>query len=127
MNKIVLRTKSIREKDSPMDGTRICVMRSYNPEKHPEYYPVHEHDIDLSPSPELLKDYKAGLSWEGYVERFTKETLVPQAEKIKGLAKRALTEDITLLCYEDSPDFCHRRLDAYACKMYEPDLELFIK
>jgi len=120
----MLKTKSIRAEPSPDDGKRICIMRSYNPERHPEYYSIDEHWIELSPSPELLTDYHDGLSWGGYVSRFMKETLIPQAEKIKGLAKMALTENVTLLCYEDSPDNCHRRPTALTAQMYEPSLEL---
>jgi hypothetical protein len=47
-----------------------------------------------------------------------------QSGKIKGLAKKALTENVTLLCYEDGPENCHRRLVALACQMYEPGLQL---
>ncbi|MBT4376453.1 DUF488 domain-containing protein [archaeon] len=80
--------------------------------------------MNLSPSTELLQDYHNGLSWDKYVETFTRETLSLQSGKIKGLAKKALTENVTLLCYEDGPENCHRRLVALACQMYEPGLQL---
>ena len=110
-----------------MDGTRICIMRSYNPDKHPDYASVDEHLQDLSPSSSLLSDYRKGMGWDQYVRRFTAEVLVQHSDMVKDLAERARGEDLTLLCYEREPAYCHRRLVALACRMYEPDLELHIR
>tara|TARA_Y100000310_G_C20646884_1_gene797165 strand:- start:42 stop:302 length:261 start_codon:yes stop_codon:yes gene_type:complete len=83
---------------------------------------------DLAPSKELLKGYKEGdISWEQYSLIFDKEVLLPQSELIQDLAQRALSEDITLLCSEKTPDNCHRRLIAEECKRYQPNLEIVIK
>jgi uncharacterized protein YeaO (DUF488 family) len=124
---MALKTKSIFTKPSLDDGLRICIMRKYYRQKHPKYFGVDKHWIELSPSEELLKDYHKGLPWEDYVGRFTQEVLVPQADKIKELAHMATSKDITLLCYERTPENCHRRLVALACKMYQPSLELILE
>jgi len=65
----------------------------------------------LSPSWELLKDYKDGkISWEQYVERFKGEMnndrCIAEMRKIKWMAK---DKDVYLLCYEKSWK-CHRFL-----------------
>jgi uncharacterized protein YeaO (DUF488 family) len=67
------------------------------------------------------------LPWEDYVSRFTQDVLSNQAERIKLLADEALKNNITLLCYEKTPENCHRRLLALACKMYQPSLELILE
>jgi uncharacterized protein YeaO (DUF488 family) len=66
------------------------------------------------------------MPWEDYVARFTKEVLAPQTKKIKNLADMAMEKNVTILCYEDTPEHCHRSLVAKTCKMYEPDLEIIL-
>ncbi|HJX05753.1 MAG TPA: DUF488 domain-containing protein [Candidatus Nanoarchaeia archaeon] len=123
---MTLKTKSMRAEPSEDDGFRVCIMRKYDPKK-PGYYPIDKHWLELSPSEELLRDYHKGLPWEDYVSRFTQEVLTQQADRIKWLAQEALKNDITLLCYEKTPENCHRRLVALACKMYQPSLELILE
>ena len=123
---MTLKTKSIRAPISPEDGLRICVMRSYDRAKHPEYQETDQHIVELSPSRDLLEALHAGLSWEDYVARFSREVLIPQQDRIRDLARQAIERNITLLCYEETPENCHRRLLALACQMYQPKLELVL-
>lgn len=65
----------------------------------------------LSPSKELLWDYKKGrIDWDQYVERFkqemTNDICVAEMRKIKWMAK---VKDIYLICYEKTGN-CHRFL-----------------
>lgn len=81
----------------PKDAIKIVVTRS---EGHP-----------LSPSKELLWDYKKGrINWDQYVERFTQEMhndiCIAEMRKIKWMAKN---NDVYLICYEKS-GHCHRFL-----------------
>jgi len=129
---MVLKTKSIRAPIADDDGERICVMRKYNPDKHPEYESIDEHCAWLAPSNQLLEQYQKDQKqdrgihdiWEMYITQFTKEVLYPHAASLAGIAWRARKENLTFLCYEDTPDYCHRRLLALACKMYQPELAL---
>ncbi|MBR9702634.1 DUF488 domain-containing protein [Candidatus Woesearchaeota archaeon] len=130
---MVLKTKSIRAPITDDDGQRICVMRKYNPEKHPEYQSIDDHCAWLAPSNDLLEDYQKRIKeckdieyvWsEFYVARFTEEVLATHQGSLIPLAHQAKLENITLLCYEETPEYCHRRLLALACKMYQPELAI---
>ena len=64
----------------------------------------------LSPSKELLHDWKEGLiTWEEYENRFRKEILsTPEAMmKLKTIRIAARHSDVRLICYEKNPP-CHR-------------------
>lgn len=66
----------------------------------------------LSPSKNLLKDYKDGsINWEQYVERFKREMnndeCIAAMRKIKWMAK---DKQVYLICYEKDPYRCHRSL-----------------
>lgn len=65
----------------------------------------------LSPSWDLLNDYKSGkTNWDGYVERFKHEMnndrCIAEMRKIKWTAKH---KDVYLICYEKRYP-CHRFL-----------------
>lgn len=65
-------------------------------------------------------------------EKFEKEYLgYLRSEKIKPMvesfAKRCCRESIILLCVEDNPEKCHRRLLAEELKRYEPHLTIVHK
>jgi uncharacterized protein YeaO (DUF488 family) len=64
----------------------------------------------LSPSKDLLKDYKEGLiDWGSYQVRFTKQIREnPMAMiALRHYAVISKTQDIRLICYEKNPP-CHR-------------------
>lgn len=84
-------------KSLPKDAVKIVVTRSAG--------------HILSPSKELLWDYKKGkITWEQYVQRFNKEmdkeACRREMRKIKEMAK---IHDVYLICYEKSWK-CHRFL-----------------
>jgi uncharacterized protein YeaO (DUF488 family) len=82
----------------------------------------------LAPSKELKEAYKKGvIDWATYVPRFKREVLEPQAELIQLIGILAISQDITLLCSEPSPEFCHRRLIAEECKRYNPQLAMIVQ
>ena len=67
----------------------------------------------LSPSKELLHDWKEGnMSWTDYENRFSEEIASnPDAvNEIIRLAKLSRTQNIRLICYEKDWGHCHRRL-----------------
>ena len=80
------------------------------------------HIPDLAPSNELLSKYRAGdLTWEIYDERYRallKERAVEHA------LDPALFADGVLLCSEDTPERCHRRLAAEYLRQHWGDIEI---
>ena len=109
--KSMIKTKSIYEPIEADDGVRILITR---------YYPrgVKRDNFDiwlrsLSPSPELLKQYKGGIeSWEDFKIHFAKE-IKNNLESCRGLrdiSRLSIDSNITLLCYEKNGHNCHRYL-----------------
>lgn len=68
----------------------------------------YRHQPDLAPSPELFADYrKHGLKWDAFEARF----LALMAERrIEDQVKADELAGACLLCSEDKPHRCHRRL-----------------
>lgn len=67
------------------------------------------HRPDLAPSKALLETYRKGGDWDAYRRGFLE--LIAKREIEKHLP-RALMADSCLLCSEEAPDHCHRRLVA---------------
>ncbi len=85
-----------------------------------------QHLQILAPRAKLLGDYyKRGLTWLDYEIKYREYLSQPEIiEQVKSLAKLATTQDVTLLCVEDTPDQCHRRILAEECQKYEPSLSV---
>lgn len=65
---------------------------------------------ELSPSSKLLSDYKKGLSWSDYVQRYMSECCAPGFVKdvLSSLTFITKGRDIVLCCYESADKNCHR-------------------
>lgn len=120
---MALRTKSIQKPKAKSDGVRICIMR--RPDSNADY------DIwmpTLAPSHALLDAYhRAEVNWDQFVARFTKEVLKRNKKYVELLADIASKRDVTMLCWEETPEKCHRRLVAEACKKFMPRLRMKLK
>ena len=86
----------------------LAVMKSL-PEDAVKVVVTRTADSVLSPSWDLLNDYKDGrINWEGYVDRFKQEMnndrCIAEMRKIKWMAK---DRDVYLICYEKRFP-CHR-------------------
>ena len=118
-----LRSKSVQLPKEKKDGIRVCIMR--RPDKEVEF------DIwmpTLAPSHSLLDDYHAGkLSWEEFVQRYTREVIKKEKKYFKLLANMARQETITILCWEIEPQKCHRRLVAENCQKIDPTLRVTVR
>lgn len=103
-------TKSVYDPVSEKDGTRILIMRKYP--RGISWNTIFSWAKNLSPSNELLSDWKNGLiTWMEYENRF-KEEMRLKRNNIRLLAERSKRgETITLLCNEkeDNPH-CHRHI-----------------
>src|SRR2546423_15622660 len=68
------------------------------------------HRPDLAPTQPMLDDYKKqGTGWARYEDRFLE--LMGQRD-IEHAVPRKLLDNAVLLCSEDKPHHCHRRLVA---------------
>ena len=71
---------------------------------------AYEHRPELAPTQDILDDYKkARGDWGTYEEGFLK---LMEKRRIEELIPRSTMSDVCLLCSEDKPDHCHRRLVA---------------
>ncbi len=70
------------------------------------------HHFDfLAPSDGILKAYRQDKNWQRYEQHF--ETLMDERDVLNRLDPAFFTEkSCCLLCSEDTPDKCHRRLVA---------------
>lgn len=76
----------------------------------------------FAPTKEILDDYKKnGSDWGFYEKRFM--ALMKQ-RRIEDDRNRAIVEDGCLLCSEDQPKYCHRRLVAEYLKDAWGDVEI---
>lgn len=127
---MALFTKCIFKPRSPEDGFRISVMSRHTlndgetPDVRitPDSYDAHH--VVLAPSPQLLGDYyKRGLIWNEFEKRFRAEIAHPEAlNLLRMIAELAHTQNITLLCKEEGPELCHRRILAEECNRLSPSL-----
>lgn len=130
----MLKTKYILARIEADDGKRISVMSRHTLNDgftpHPRITSKHYviHIPELGPPARLLGDYyKRGLPWEQFEKSYIEYIKSPDiAIKVQELTCEAISSNITLLCIEDLPTFCHRRLLAEECKRYQPDLLLMI-
>jgi len=127
---MALFTKCILHDRQPEDGIRISVMSRHklsdgktNDERITQDK-FDEHIQEFGPPPKLIGDYyKRGLSWEQFEQRYLKHIRSSAiSSKVRTLAGRSLSEDITILCIEDNPQYCHRRLLAEECVRLFPNL-----
>jgi uncharacterized protein (DUF488 family) len=83
----------------------------------------YRHQPLLTPSEEILKDYRNDRDWDRYVRRF--EALMDERD-VPAALDRALFEraDCCLLCSEATPEQCHRRLVAERLARDWPDVEV---
>jgi uncharacterized protein (DUF488 family) len=84
-----------------------------------EYY----HLTSLSPTDEVLADYRKDHDWNRYVQRF--ENLMDTRGIPEGLDREFFTvKACCLLCSEATPEQCHRRLVAERLARCWPELEV---
>lgn len=132
MNRPTLRTGCILSLPRQEDGIRISVMSRHTlndgvtPDERIVSASFHVHFPFLGPSPKLIGDYyKRNLSWKKFEERYIFEQQQPLQKKcIEWLCRVAASETITLLCIEESCEYCHRRLLAQLMQEVEPRLKI---
>ena len=131
----MLKTKCILLQKEDSDGLRISVMSRHTLNDgitpHPQINSS-SYELwlpNLAPPARLLGDYyKRGLPFEQFKEQYL--SYINQHEikiEVQKLAKKSIDSVITLLCIEESPEYCHRKILAEECKKYQLDLILDIR
>ena len=114
----MIKTKSIYDSIENSDGIRILISRYWprgiKKDNFDKWYK------DLSPSKNLLKDYKKGkIDFELFEKLFRNEILKNNnvIEICQNIAKEAFNgKECTLLCYEKEESDCHRKLIRKICE-----------
>lgn len=80
------------------------------------------HQPELAPTQQMLDDYKKKRGdWNLYEQRFLE---LMRSRRIENSVSRELVADSCLLCSEDRPHHCHRRLVAEYLKEHWNDVEI---
>lgn len=114
----MIKTKSIYDSIENSDGTRILITR---------YWPrgIKKENFDkwykeLSPSKNLLKNYKEGrIDFQLFEKLFRNEIMENKniIDICQNIAKEAVNgKEVTLLCYEKDESNCHRKLIRKLCE-----------
>lgn len=131
----MLLSKPIRSVREPADGLRVSVMSRHTlndgvtPDQTIKPWMFDVWQPGLAPPARLLGDYyRRGIDWPEFESRYNDHLTTPYVdEQIRELALQAITENITILCTEESPEICHRRLIVARCVAIEPVLEFDIQ
>jgi uncharacterized protein (DUF488 family) len=76
----------------------------------------------LAPTQEMLDEYKKrGGDWKAYETRFLE---LMKQRRIEETIPREVVADGCLLCSEDKPHYCHRRLVAEYLKQHWGDVDI---
>jgi uncharacterized protein (DUF488 family) len=82
----------------------------------------YEHNIDLAPTQELLKDYRdKKVSWTQYEKEYI--SILDKRNILKKINFDKL-DGVCLLCSEHKPDMCHRRLLAEYLQKANKEIEI---
>jgi uncharacterized protein (DUF488 family) len=81
------------------------------------------HLPELAPTKEILEDYRTGLVWAEYEQRFL--ALMDERRIPEILNKADFQNRVScLLCSEATPEHCHRRLVAERIAAHWPGVEI---
>lgn len=129
----MLRTKSIRANKSPGDGLRISVMSRHPLRDGKTPNPAISEDLYNLWLPELASNqklvgqyYRDEIDWLDFAEEY-KQRLVKISDSVLNLSRFAVSNDVTVLCVEEEPTHCHRRLLAESCQDILPVLDVVVE
>lgn len=133
----MLRSKCIKAPiDSVRDGYRVSVMTRHT--KNDGITPDPDITVDrydercraLAPDEKVLGSYLRGeIPFERFAETY-RGKLARDSESnaaMRCLIGAARTGTVTVLCVEESPEHCHRRILLEACKESAPDIVIDIR
>lgn len=132
----MLFTKSILAPIESGDGVRISIMSRHTqpdgvtPDTRITANRYQLHWPEVAPPPTLIGDYyRRGISWEEFSSRYELFLAITASarEKIEELLLMAHYRAVTVMCIEDTPTWCHRRLLAELCRKRDPRITLEIR
>jgi uncharacterized protein YeaO (DUF488 family) len=132
---MALKTKAIKKAREINDGLRISIMSRHTlndgitPDSEITKTSFDEWWPELAPPERLIGSYyKRGLPWEEFEREFLCHLESPAIQtRLQRLVELSRSRNITVLCVEDAPQRCHRRLVAEACRKIDPSLEVIIE
>lgn len=128
-----LYTKSIIKGKEETDGRRVSVMSRHThddgitpDERIVEGISFDEWKKELAPPANLVGSYlRREIPWEEYEQKYLDYLRSDEMRTIvKEFAKRCTQEIITLMCIEETPENCHRRILAEELQRIQPDLKI---
>lgn len=129
----MLQTRNIFTRKGPKDGLRVSVVsrhtkiNGYVPDTRINFNLIDEWWPWLGPSDELIGAYvRYEINWPLYEEQYIDQLWSERLDEVNALIRLAMRQNVTLLCFEWTPEKCHRRLLAEFCQNIEPDLRLNI-
>lgn len=112
----MLQSKPILAPKEESDGTRISIMSRHTksdgqtPDERltPDRYDAHMPEFAAEPR-RVGAYYRGEVSFDEYADAY-RERLRKDVDSVIALIQRAKTDVITVMCIEDTPKLCHRRL-----------------
>jgi uncharacterized protein YeaO (DUF488 family) len=132
---MTLYTKCILAPSLDADGLRISVMSRHTlsdgvtPDPRITEQCYAQWRRELAPPPFLVGAFCRGeVGWAEFERSYY--PYIRSLERrgaVRRLAREALICDITIMCVEDAPTYCHRRLLALECQRVEPSLVIKVR
>jgi len=80
------------------------------------------HDLSLAPTQDILDAYKKKqISWQDYSHKYLQ---ILHKRQVESTINSDKLQDACLLCSEDKPHFCHRRLAAEYFQSHFNNIEI---
>jgi len=132
----MLRTKCVKRIIGLEDGLRISIMSRHtkndgitsDPDISPKSYD--EWWKELAPDEKVLGAYlRNEIPFEEFEQKYVSKLhfVFETGLAMRRLIKLAREGNVTILCVEPSPEFCHRKILASECKRLARDLEVLIE
>ncbi len=131
----MLRTKCITAPAERCDGLRISVMSRHTlndgitPDPNITADSYDQHWQDLAPPPRLVGGYLRGeIPWEDFRIQYRQHLWTPDAYlEVVRLAELVCRHNATIMCEEQTPDYCHRGLIAERVRELVPDVDQLLQ
>lgn len=125
-----LYTKCIEHPVAEADGRRYSVMSRHTLNDgitpHPNFsqWMFHAWLRTLAPPENIVGRYhRQEISWYEFRKKYLASLRKPEKQtEVENLARQGLEAAVTILCLEETAEFCHRRLLAEECQRLVPAL-----